>query len=480
MKRLPVHSFSPVVLCGGSGTRLWPLSRDFYPKQFVDLGEGHTLFKNTLQRIGPLSDNTEPIIICNENHRFYVSAALLECGMTGNIILEPEPRNTAPAIATASFFARERGRETGDDDPILLVLPSDHLLEDKEAFADGVSMARELAEQGMIVTFGITPMGPETGFGYIQRGEAVGSGYRVTRFVEKPDAQKAGDMLSEGGFFWNSGMFLFRASTYLNELKKFAPEIYNSCEAAWRRNEKSDKFIKLGAKDFLTSPSESIDYAVMEKTNLAAVVPLFTQWSDLGSWEALYQIGSKDESDNVRHGDVICKDSTDCYLHGSCRLVTAVGLKNIAVIETQDAIFVAPRSRVQDVKEIVAHLNKLQRSESKYHPLVYRPWGSYETLAIDNRFQVKRIIVNPGAELSLQMHHHRAEHWVVVSGTAEVTKNESVQLVTENQSIYIPLGTVHRLKNPGVIPLVLIEIQSGSYLGENDIIRFDDIYGRTL
>ncbi len=474
-----MHSFSPVILCGGSGTRLWPLSRALYPKQFVDLGDGHTLFRNTLERINHLSDNAEPVILCTESHRFYVSAALLECEMSGRIILEPEPRNTAPAIAAASFFARERGREIGNDDPILLVLPSDHLLQDKEAFAAGVLKARELAERGLIVTFGITPTGPETGFGYIQQGDAVGSGYRVIRFVEKPDAQNARDMLAEGGFSWNSGIFLFRASTYLNELKKFAPELYGSCEAAWRNNEKNGKFIRLGAKDFLTSPSESIDYAVMEKTNLAAVVPLSTEWSDLGSWEALYQVGSKDENRNVCIGDVICKDSADCYLHGTHRLVTAVGLRNIAVIETQDALLVVHRSRVQDVKEIVGHLNKSHRSESKHHPLVYRPWGSYETLAIASRFQVKRIVVNPGAELSLQMHHHRAEHWVVVSGTAEVTNGESIQMITENQSTYIPLGTMHRLKNPGVIPLVLIEIQSGSYLGEDDIVRFDDIYGRT-
>ena len=468
----------PVILCGGSGTRLWPLSRDMYPKQFVDLGGGRTLFKDTVQRLTALKGAEEPLVVCNREHRFYVGASLLECGARGRAVLEPAPRNTAPAVALAAFAVREAAKGE-DDDPLMLVLPADHRLQSPEAFAEGVEAASRLAEAGHIVTFGIAPSGPETGFGYIRQGEALGEGgYRVERFVEKPSEEKARAMLEAGGHSWNSGMFLFRASAYLDELRAFAPDIYACCERAWQGRREEDLFVYPDPKAFLASPSDSIDYAVMERTRRAAVRPLEAEWNDLGSWEAFYQVGEKDESGNVCQGDVVQENAHGCYLHGTHRLVAALNVSDLAIVETQDSVLVAPRSSIQDVKRIVGTLKASNRPECKLHPLVYRPWGSYECLVRGARFQVKRITVNPGAQLSLQMHYHRAEHWVVVSGTAEITNGDSVRLYTENQSTYIPLGTVHRLKNPGNIPLVIIEIQSGSYLGEDDILRLEDVYGR--
>ena len=412
--------------------------------------------------------------MCNEAHRFYVAAALQKLGLSGRVILEPEPRNTAPAAALAALSLEGQG------DALMLVMPSDHAIQDQAAFKRGVAQGAALAGQGRIVTFGIVPTGPETGFGYIEQGAALGNeGYGVNRFVEKPDADKAAAMLAQGGFFWNSGMFLMRASTFLAELRRHGPEIYAACRAAWdRHTEDGLRFLRPDTEAFCACPADSIDYAVMERTAQAAVVPLNVRWSDLGSWEAFYQAGPADAAGNVTRGDVLLDDAQGCYCNANHRLVAAIGVRDLAVIETQDAVLVAPRGRVQDVKGIVSRLKQARRKECERHPLVRRPWGSYETLVMDARFQVKRIVVDPGGELSLQMHHHRAEHWVIVSGTAEITNGDTVRLYTENQSTYIPVGVRHRLKNPGVIPLVLIEVQSGSYLGEDDIVRFEDVYGR--
>lgn len=465
----------PVILCGGSGTRLWPLSRETYPKPFVDLGDGHSLFKNTLLRASHVPKSGEPIVVCNEVHRYYVTAALEETDVHAVILLEPAPRNTAPAIALAAFALADDRTDT-----LMLVLPSDHAIGDEETFLRGVESAIPLAEQGDIVTFGIAPTSAETGYGYIEQGVAIGSnGFRVARFVEKPDATTARTMLDADGFLWNSGMFLLRASIYLQELERFAPAIYAACADAWAGRLLDGASCRPEADAFLSSPSDSIDYAVMERTARAAVVPLSTHWSDLGTWEDFYEAEQGDTDGNVCHGDVIIHDVKNCYFNAKHRLVAGIGLRDLVVVETRDALLVAARDRAQEVKALVNRLKAAQRAEYAQHQLIYRPWGSYETLALGGRFQVKRIVVDPGAELSLQMHHHRAEHWIVVNGTAEVTNGTEKRLYTENQSTYIPLGTKHRLKNPGMIPLVLIEIQSGSYLGEDDIVRFDDIYGRT-
>ena len=471
-KEFLMKKLCPVILCGGSGTRLWPLSRDMYPKQFVDLGGGHSLFKDTLRRSRRISPDTL-FVVCNQEHRFYVGASLQESGEQGTILLEPAPRNTAPAIALAAFAAKEQG------DPLLLVLPSDHVIKNDDMFAASVQQACAVAEQGAIITFGITPTGPETGFGYIRQGAPIADGIRtVDRFVEKPDASTAAAMLQEGGYSWNSGMFLFQASVYLEELRAYAPDMYAACERAWKGHSVDHDFIRPDTEAFLSSPADSIDYAVMERTSRAAVMPLDVRWNDMGSWEAFYEEGTPNAQGNVCTGDVIVENVRNCYLHGTSRLIAALGVEDIAVVETRDAVLVGKRSQLQDVKKIVAELKAQKRPEYRQHPRVFRPWGSYETLALGPRFQVKRITVNPGAQLSLQMHYHRAEHWVVVNGTAEITNGETSNLYTENQSTYIPLGTVHRLKNPGTIPLEIIEIQSGSYLGEDDIVRLDDVYGR--
>ena len=392
-------------------------------------------------------------------------------------LFSPIPRRRGrmlPAIALAAFAAL-----SGGGDPLLLVLPSDHVLKPQDVFAEAVARARACAESGRIVTFGITPDAPETGFGYIRRGGALPSGgYAVARFVEKPDLARAEAMLADGGYLWNSGMFLFRASIYLEELALHAPGIHAACRAAWEGHHADRDFIRPDADAFLSSPADSIDYAVMEKTDRAAVVPLTADWSDLGSWEAFYEAAPHDGDGNVRVGDVYAEGAENCYLHASNRMVAALGVSDLVVVETADSVLVADRARTQDVKNIVESLKKEGRGEAESHPLVYRPWGSYETLARGERFQVKRIIVKPGGQLSLQKHHHRAEDWVVVEGTAEITVGDKVLLYHEDQSTYIPLGTVHRLKNPGMIPLVIIEIQSGSYLGEDDIVRLEDSYGR--
>lgn len=480
-----MNQLHSVILCGGSGTRLWPLSRSLYPKQFMDLG-GHTLFGDTVDRAVSLPKSGAPLVVCNEAHRFYVAAALQQKEIQGTLLLEPVGRNTAPAIALAAFAALHGASEGVE--PLLLVLPSDHVLSPLSAFSEAVEKARICAEAGYIVTFGITPTGPETGFGYIRQGRALTFegvsgdgepyGFGVEQFIEKPDLPNAEAMLNEGGYLWNSGMFLFRASVYLRELRTYAPTLFTACRTAWDGRNTDRDFIRPEAEAFLASPADSIDYAVMERTQLAAVVPLHADWSDLGSWEAFYEAGVHDASGNVCIGDVLVHNVSDCYVHGTRRLVTVLGVSDLVIVETADSVLVADRSQVQDVKRIVDELKRRGRGEAENHPLVHRPWGSYEQLAQGERFQVKRLIVNPGEQLSLQKHHHRAEHWVVVNGTAEVTVGNEVFLYGENQSTYIPLGTVHRLRNPGIIPLVMIEIQSGAYLGEDDIVRLEDTYGR--
>ena len=462
----------PVLLSGGTGTRLWPLSREAYPKQFLPLAGEDTMVQATWRRVAPLA-GAAPIVVANEEHRFLVAEQLRQIGApTPAIVLEPVGRNTAPAIAAAALQALAAG-----DDPLLLVLPSDHVVRNEAGFRDAVSAACAAAEAGALVTFGIVPDAPETGFGYIQAetGEGV---RRVLRFVEKPDAVTAQSYLDAGGYYWNSGMFLFRASRYLEELGKFQPGIVASVSAAFAAAKRDGDFIRLDKAAFAASPSDSIDYAVMEKTSDAKVLPVDIGWNDVGSWSALWEVAERDGDGNAHRGDVIAVDSRNTYAYAQ-RLVALVGLDDIVVVETDDAVLVAHKDRVQEVKQVVAQLKESQRSQAVLHRKVYRPWGAYDSIDTGERFQVKRITVKPGGVLSLQMHHHRAEHWIVVSGTARVTRGEETLLLSENQSTYIPLGVTHRLENPGMVPLELIEVQSGSYLGEDDIVRYSDIYGRS-
>lgn len=468
--QLPV---APIILCGGSGTRLWPLSRESYPKQFVNLGDGRTLFRDTLLRAASLENSLPPLIICNEKYRFYVKSELSACKCDAEIILEPEARNTAPAIALGAFALTEGGK-----DAIMLVMPSDHYMGDSALFCQIVDEAAPLAMAGRIVAFGIQPSSAATGFGYIRGGEKKGSACLVSEFIEKPDKDTAEQMFASGGYYWNAGIFLLKASVFLEELKKYSPAIYASCESAWANHARKKEFLWPGREDFLSSPEDSIDYAVMEHTDRAVVIPLATDWDDLGSWEAFFRHAEKDGKNNACSGDVMLDNVSNSYIRSSDRLVAAIGVSDLAVIETRDAVLVARREDVQKVKNIVGELKRQGSYKYKHHPLVYRPWGSYENLAEGERFRVKRIVVNPGEVLSLQMHHHRAEHWIVVSGTAEVTNGDTTELYTENQSTYIPLGRKHRVRNPGLIPLIMIEIQSGAYLGEDDIVRYEDVYGR--
>ena len=462
----------PVLLSGGTGTRLWPLSREAYPKQFLPLAGDETMVQATWRRVAPLA-GAAPIVVANEEHRFLVAEQLRQIGApTPAIVLEPVGRNTAPAIAAAALQALANG-----DDPLLLVLPSDHVVRNEAGFREAVIDACAAAEAGALVTFGIVPDAPETGFGYIQA--QAGDGVRrVLRFVEKPDAPTAQSYLDAGGYYWNSGMFLFRASRYLEELGKFQPGIVASVSAAFAAAKRDGDFIRLEKDAFAGSPSDSIDYAVMEKTGDAKVLPVDIGWNDVGSWSALWEVAQRDADGNAHRGDVIAVDSRNTYAYAQ-RLVALVGLDDIVVVETDDAVLVAHKDRVQEVKQVVAQLRESQRSQAVLHRKVYRPWGAYDSIDTGERFQVKRITVKPGGVLSLQMHHHRAEHWIVVSGTARVTRGEETLLLSENQSTYIPLGVTHRLENPGMVPLELIEVQSGSYLGEDDIVRFEDMYGRS-
>jgi mannose-1-phosphate guanylyltransferase/mannose-6-phosphate isomerase len=474
----------PVILSGGSGTRLWPLSRELYPKQLLPLVGSHTMLQQTARRVEGIADVGAPIVVCNESHRFMVAEQLQQIGgRPAAIILEPVGRNTAPAVAVAALAALTpaltRRRERGEDeDPILLVLPADHVIRDVESFRQSVRDGLAAATAGQLVTFGVVPDRPETGYGYIRKARGEGPAYRVAEFVEKPDLATAVRYVQSGEYFWNSGMFMFRARAFLAELRKHAPAMLSACEDAVAAAKRDLDFTRLAAETFGACPSDSIDYAVMEKTADAVVVPLDAGWSDVGSWSALQDALPRDASGNVTSGDVITEGTTGSYLHSTSRLIAAVGLTDHVVVETKDAVLVAPRDRVQDVKALVNQLKAQGRYESSLHREVFRPWGSYDSIDSGDRFQVKRLVVKPGASMSLQLHHHRAEHWIVVSGTARITRGEETFLLGENESTFIPMGTKHRIENPGKVTLHIIEVQSGSYLGEDDIVRFEDVYGR--
>jgi mannose-1-phosphate guanylyltransferase/mannose-1-phosphate guanylyltransferase/mannose-6-phosphate isomerase len=465
----------PVVLSGGSGSRLWPLSRAHYPKQFIPLASEQTMLQATLGRLQGLGvEALLPLVICNEQHRFMVAEQLREIEVVAqNILLEPVGRNTAPAVALAALAA-------GPDD-ILLVLPADHVIENITAFHSAIELARCEAEKGALVTFGVVPTSAQTGYGYIQAANTGSSGLiaqSIKQFVEKPDLATAQAYVASGDYYWNSGMFAFKASRYLEELGRYQPEILSACRAAFDGASVDLDFTRLDKATFSVCPDDSIDYAVMEKTDSAVVIPLDAGWSDIGSWSALWDISEKDEQGNTCKGDVLVVDTHDSYLHTNGRLLATVGIKGLVVVETDDAVLVADKGRVQDVKTVVNQLQAQGRSERESHRKVYRPWGMYDSIAANGRYQTKRIVVNPGARLSLQKHYHRAEHWVVVQGTGLVTRGDEEVILSVNESIYIPIGMKHRLENPGVIPLEIIEVQTGDYLGEDDIVRFDDQYGR--
>ena len=471
------RTFIPVILSGGSGSRLWPTSRKLLPKQFLPLLSEQSMLQETALRVRDVPGSEAPIVVSNDEHRFLIAEHMRQAGVRPSVqILEPVGRNTAPAIAAAAFAAVR-----GEPAAMLCVLPSDHLIRDQAAFARSVQQALALAGEGRLVTFGMQPTEPATGYGYIERGAAiVGSenAFLVKRFVEKPDTETARTFLASGLFYWNSGMFVFSAARYLAELQRFRPDIHGAVEKAMEGAVVDMDFLRLGLAEFSACPSESVDYAVMEKTDNAAVLAADLGWSDVGSWSSLWEAGARDDAGNVVNGDVYLSEASNCYVRAEGRLVCVLGVDSVVVVETDDAILVANRDRAQEVKQVVEWLEREGRSEHVTRRKVYRPWGYYESIDAGDRFQVKRIMVNPGAALSLQMHHHRAEHWVVVSGAAKVTCDDKVTLLSENQSTYIPVGMKHRLENPGVLPLFLIEVQSGSYLGEDDIVRFEDVYKR--
>ena len=494
----------PLVLSGGSGTRLWPMSREYYPKQLLALAGDHTMLQSTLLRLQGLQAHLAatdvilaPLIVCNEEHRFLVAEQLRQIGAKpAAIILEPAGRNTAPALtlgALAAVHAEPPAQPSATGrDPVLLVMPADHIIQDAVAFQHAVVEGAILAEQGRLVTFGIVPSRAETGYGYIRQGAPIklhgkSGACQIAAFVENPDALRAESYVASGEYLWNSGIFMVKASVWMQELLQFQPAMVEACQVAYQRGKNDHDFYRVDKAAFLTCPSDSIDYAVMEKLTMdsatsqaekTAVVPLDAKWSDVGAWAALWDVSEKDTHGNVTRGDVFTHQSRNTLLVAEHRFLACVGVDNLVVIETSDAVLVVHKDQAQDVKQIVAHLKNTQRSEHLLHRKVSRPWGSYDGIDSGERFQVKRIIVNPGATLSLQMHHHRAEHWIVVRGTARVTRGEEVFLLAENQSTYIPIGEKHRLENPGAIPLELIEVQSGAYLGEDDIVRFQDTYGR--
>lgn len=463
-----------VIIAGGVGSRLWPLSRSCFPKQFIDLISSNSLLQDTFLRL-PSDLFSSPYVVCNESTRFLVAEELKSINITKpNIILEPFGKNTAPAIALAALHAIENG-----SDPVLVILPSDHVIHNHQVFQDVLHDANILAETGKLVTFGIVPKHPETGYGYIKQGAKLSTGFEVAKFVEKPSLEVAQNYLQSGDYLWNSGMFVFKASVYLKELKKFSSDIYNTCYQAIQDSSDDLDFIRIPSSIFEKCTNDSIDCAVMEKTSDSVVIPLDAGWNDVGSWSSLYDISKKDIDNNVVIGDVISQDTENSYIRAGDKLITTLGVKDLIIVDTKDALMVAHRNNTQDVKLIVDNLKKENRSEYTEHREVYRPWGRFDSIDRGKRYQVKRITVNPGAKLSLQMHHHRAEHWIVVSGSAKVTIGSKVTLLTENQSTFIPIGEVHSLENPGIIPLELIEVQSGSYLGEDDIVRFEDRYGRS-
>lgn len=461
----------PVIMAGGSGSRLWPLSRSLFPKQFISLASDLTMLQETMQRLDGL-EHSNQMLICNDEHRFLVAEQLRQQAVeSSGIILEPAGRNTAPAIALAALQAVKNG-----DDPLLLVLAADHVIQDTSAFIASVQTAVKSAQSGKLVTFGIVPTKPETGYGYIKQGQAEGEAYQVAQFVEKPDLATANTYLESGEYYWNSGMFLFQASRYLEELKAFRPDILSACEAAMNGSRHDLDFIRLDEQAFLACPDESVDYAVMEQTSDALVVPMDAGWSDVGSFSALWEVSDKNAQGNVTTGDVLTEQTENSYIYSQNKLVSTVGVSNLVVIETKDAVLVADKDKVQDVKSIVNALKAKGRCEAKQHREVYRPWGSHDEIAQGNRYHVKHLCVKPGEQTALQLHHHRAEHWVVVEGTAKVTNGDKTYLLSENESTYIPLGSPHRIENPGKMDLHLIEVRSGNYLEEDDIVRLEE-YG---